>query len=82
MHEEAVALASEGTSDATMCLNSLACALQRRYERTGLLEDLNCAIRHLEHVLSFTPHVVGKHHFKLSMYMNNLGSALRSSFII
>ena len=53
-----------------------AIALQRRFERTGSMDDLDRAIRTNEQAVASTP----DDHPNRGMYLNNLGNALQSRF--
>jgi len=76
--EEFLAHVSSPLADATRAefLGVVAFELQSRFERTGLMDDLNRAITTNEQAVVLTPEDTPN----LAMYLNNLGNALISRF--
>jgi len=71
-----VVASTSDTKKYTESLNNLGVALQRRYEQTGSMEDLERAIE----VLSQATELTSEEHPDYAVIANNLGSGLDSYF--
>ncbi len=66
----------ESVPDLPGRLNNLGIMLERRFERTGMMEDLEDSIRRAQQAVTITP----QDHLSLAMYLNNLGNKLETQF--